>query len=337
MKTEATCTHPGLSATPPKEGIRKSGSPPLEGTQGWIHWITLALVFCVSCLGTCTARAETNATAPDALAPLRNQNFLFEVARHLYRWTLDESDIDKAPQSGPVQFWIHPLTPKLDPGDQSIFAELIVPLFRVSVSVKDTDYTIEELGVRVNSSSYKITNVERITLPAEPPKGWEVVTVEMKDMRDYLFRTRALREFPTPELKRRMAIALFDQMDDFTEIVKQPEQIVFWSPLSPVANEVWVFWETGRMLIRFSSDIDLANPAVWEHDELSTKSYDVDKQVVVSLSEAPGSNRFMTRDQIGRALFNCVILGEKKVSPTETLRKELEEAGKIQAAAPAVK
>jgi hypothetical protein len=287
-------------------------------------------------LSVLTARAETNTTAAsavDALAPLRKPEYLFEVARHLYRWTLDENDIDKAPQTGPVQFWIHRLDPKLDPGDQSLFAEMIIPLFRIQVALKDTDYTIPELNAHVDSSNYKITNVERLTPPASPPEGWEVVTVDMKEMRDYLFRTRSQREFPDTELRRRMGIALFDQMDDFTEIVKQPEQIVFWSPLSPVANEVWVFWETGRMLIRFSSDIDLANPAVWEHDELSAKIYDVDKQVVVSLSEAPGSNRFMTRDQIGRALFNCIILGQKKVSPTETLKKELEEAGKIQAPA----
>ena len=34
-------------------------------------------------------------------------------------------------------------------------------------------------------------------------------------------------------------------------------------------------------------------------------------QTVVSLDEAAGSNAFLTRDQIGRALFNCVVLGRR--------------------------
>jgi hypothetical protein len=280
-----------------------------------------------------SARGETNTT--DAVAPLRKPEYLFEVVRHLYRWYLDESDVDKAPQAGPVQFWIHRLDPKLDPGDKSLFAEITIPLLRTVVELKDTDYTIEELGVHVDSSNYKITNVERTDPPAEPPAGWEVVTVEMKDLRDYLLRTRSQPDYPGKELSRRMGEALIDQFDDFPKVLDAPEQIAFWSPLSPVANEVWAYWETGRMLIHFSSDIDLANPAVWDHDELSTDIYDVDKQVLVSLNEAPGSNRFLTRDQIGRALYNCIVLGQKKITPTETLKKNLEEAGKIPAPVPA--
>ena len=275
--------------------------------------------------GLCTVRAETNTT--DTLAPLRKPDYLFEVVRHLYRWNLDESDIDKVPQAGPVQFWIHRLDAKLDPGDKSLFAEITIPVIRTVVRVKDTDYTIEELGVHVNSSNYKITNVERIDPPAEPPDGWEVVTVEMKDLRDFLLRTRDQRDYPDKELSRRMGEAVIDQHDDFPEALKSPEQIVFWSPLSPVANEIWAFWETAGKLLHFSSDIDLANPAVWDHDELSTEVFDADSQILVSHNEAPGSNRFMTRDQFGRALYNCIVLGEKRVTPTKRLKQELKKPG----------
>ena len=284
-------------------------------------------------LSALTVRAETNAAttaaAGDALAPLRKPDYLFEVVRHLYRWYLDESDVDKAPQTGPVQFWIRRLDPKLDAGDKSLFAEITIPLLRTAVEVKDTDYTIEELNVRVNSSNYKITNVERIDPPTEPPAGSEVVTLEMKDLRDYLLRTRDQRDYPDKELSRRMGEAVLDQCDDFPEAMKVPQQLIFWSPLSPVANEVWAYWETAGKLIHFSSDIDLTNPAVWDHDELSTDIFDVDSQVLVSHNEAPGSNRFMTRDQIGRVLYNCIVLGEKRTPPTKRLKQELKKAGKI--------
>jgi hypothetical protein len=65
------------------------------------------------------------------------------------------------------------------------------------------------------------------------------------------------------------------------------------------------------MLIRFASDIDLANPTVWEHEELAVRTYDIDRQVVVSLDEAAGSNAFLTRGQVGRVLYNCMVLGRR--------------------------
>jgi hypothetical protein len=33
--------------------------------------------------------------------------------------------------------------------------------------------------------------------------------------------------------------------------------------------------------------------------------------MVVSLDDAAGSNNFMTRNQLGRALYNCIILGQR--------------------------
>ena len=93
--------------------------------------------------------------------------------------------------------------------------------------------------------------------------------------------------------------------------LKQQDQIVHLAPLSDVANEAWIFWETGRLLIRFSSDIDLEHPALWEHDQLAVELFNIDEQTVVSLDEVAGSNAYMTRDQVGRILFNCIVLGKR--------------------------
>jgi hypothetical protein len=44
--------------------------------------------------------------------------------------------------------------------------------------------------------------------------------------------------------------------------------------------------------------------------------FDLDQQVVVSHEEALGSNRFLTRYQVSRTLFNCLIFGQRiTVSP----------------------
>ena len=40
---------------------------------------------------------------------------------------------------------------------------------------------------------------------------------------------------------------------------------------------------------------------------------DIDEQTVVSLDEVAGSNAYLTRDQVGRALFNCIVLGKRMI------------------------
>jgi hypothetical protein len=39
--------------------------------------------------------------------------------------------------------------------------------------------------------------------------------------------------------------------------------------------------------------------------------YHIDRHVVITLDEVGVSNEFMTRNEAGRALFNCVVLGKK--------------------------
>lgn len=60
----------------------------------------------------------------------------------------------------------------------------------------------------------------------------------------------------------------------------------------------------------------LDNPAAWDHFELALKVYDIDEQVVVSFDKAPGSNSYLTRDPVGRVLYNCIVLGRRlKLQP----------------------
>jgi hypothetical protein len=41
---------------------------------------------------------------------------------------------------------------------------------------------------------------------------------------------------------------------------------------------------------------------------------------VVSLDEVAGSNAYMTRDHVGRILFNCIVLGRRVIlSPSSPL------------------
>ncbi len=229
----------------------------------------------------------------------------------MYRWYLDESDLDRLSGVKFFPFWVRRLNVPLDPGDQSDLAEITMPLVGTSVKVKRADYPITELKLAVRSATFKITKVSKIGIPATPGPEHRVVNVDYDAMKDYLFQTRAAASFPDDALLERLRQALRAELKLKPGELAPGVQRVHLAPLSPVANELFVFWENRNVLIRFASDIDLDNPAVWEHEALLVRTWDAYRQTVISLDEAAGSNVFLTRNQIGRALYNCIVLGKR--------------------------
>ncbi len=255
--------------------------------------------------------APTAAAVAPPPAALTEPTYLYEVMRHLYRWYMDESDVELNPGEKELVFRVRRLDMALDAGDRSEFAEIDLPRLGIAVKVKQADYASEDLGAEIKSRGFRIVNVARVAAPAEPPAGSDVVTVSMEELREYLFRTRGQADYPDATMLERLRVALREHLGLDPDNREAGEQVVHIAPLSPVANELWVFWENRKTLIRFASDIDLENPEMWKHQTLAIRTYDIEKQTVVSLNEAPGSNAFLTRDQVGRALFNCVILGKR--------------------------
>ncbi|MGH7132181.1 MAG: hypothetical protein ACREJO_09580 [Phycisphaerales bacterium] len=269
------------------------------------------------------AAAAQPAVAPDAaMTELTSKTWLYEVVRHLYRWHVDEKDLDAVVKANEVIFWVHELKPKLDEGDRSLFGEVVLPQFSLVVKVKRADYTIPELNATVKNGTFRITRVDRIEGKPVRAAGSTEVRAVYTELRDELFKTRHKAVFPEGELLERLRAAVRGQvakdLAGGAREVPKGAQVVFLAPLSPIANETWVFWETGRSLIRFASDIDLSHPAVWDHDKLTVRMFPLDQKVVVSLDEVSGSNAFMTRDEAGRGLFNCIVLGKRvELTPPE--------------------
>jgi hypothetical protein len=289
-----------------------------------IAWLG-AVVLLLGLLSGCqTPQGSTIPDARNVPPELMKPAFLFEVVRYLYRWHLDEAEIERVIQEKQFIFWVQSPKPRLDPGDNSLFGEIFLPQLNMAVTVKKADYTIEELHIVVQSPNFKITQVLRGDFAKPARQQCAITSVATKEMTDYLFRTRNQREYPDAALLERMRQALRDEIArDVVPVtnVVPGEQIIHLAPLSPVANEVWVYWETGRKLLHFASDIDLANPAVWQHESIMVRSYDLDQQVVVSHHEAPGSNRFLTRYQVSRALFNSLVLGERVLLTPQEAQK----------------
>lgn len=285
------------------------------------RYFVLLLILAVlsSCLPVLHTKHEGVAPIP---AELTQQTYLYEVVRHLYRWYLDEAEIEQMMGFNNFIFWVRPLDVPLDSGDHSVLAEILLPQLNISIKVKKAEYLIQETGVAVKSRGFRITQINRERISAARRISFQTIELDFKQMRDYLYRTRNQQDFPDEAMIEYLRQAVRKQMakEETLSSVNLPagERIVHLAPLSPVANETWVFWEDGRKLVYFASDIDLENPAVWEHQVMMARIFDLEQQVVVSLQEVPGSNRFLTRSQIGRAMFNCVILGRRiTITPPE--------------------
>lgn len=276
-------------------------------------------------LGLLIAFAALSGAQPEALAgeetvapALTQEPLLYEVVRHLYRWYMDETDAEKIVLNDTVTFWVRGLHPQLDPDDRSQLGEIVIPAVGLAVKMKRAEYEIPELNVSVSNDTFRIINIERRTdLPAAAPPGYVEVTSDYVKMREYLFTTRNKLEFPEGAFLKSLRLAvreeIREELEDMDRELPDADPVIHFSSISPVANELWVFWESGRILMHIASDIDLSNPDVWKHGEMAVRLFDIDEQVVVSLDEVAGSNAYMTRDQVGRALFNCVVLGRRVV------------------------
>ncbi len=272
------------------------------------------LLMAATLLGSCCS-PQAAVGPPPADPALSEKDYLLEVIRHLYRWYLDEVDVEKEVDRDHFVFWLREIRPELDPGDLSCFGEIVIPGLDIYITVKKSDYEIEYSQTRVSSDVYKIVNVARYPAPSVRPEEYREVLLSHSELREYLFRTRSRVRYPEAALLKMMRAAVYQELKDEYQMVPAADErfsrVVHLSPLSPVANEAWIFWEAGRLLLHFSSDLDLEHPEIWAAQLPFVRAYDIDEQTVVSLHEAVGSNAYLTRDQVGRALYNCIILGRR--------------------------
>ena len=284
----------------------------------------LCILFLGISYGSCASPKENSDS------DLEDRKYLFEVAQYLYRSYLDENHAQIIEEEGEVVFWVREESEPMDSDDESRFGTILLPQLNYSCSVKKADYSIPELGLEVRNESFKIINVSAFAQETEPD-GFTSVTISADDIQEMAHRTRAEARFPEGELLMEMRKAarleILQYVQERNEAglpihlgeIEHPDhlatkqQIAYMAPLSNVANDVWIYWETGEMLLHFSSDLDLEDPGLWGHEHLKVDLYDLEVQTVVSLQQVAGSNAYLTRDQVGRALFNCIVLGKKVV------------------------
>jgi hypothetical protein len=235
-----------------------------------------------------------------------------DMAQYLYRWYLDEDDFKDRNPLYRGKLWIRKLDRVLDKGDKSQFIEMVFPAIGVMVTLKKSDYEIEELQLKVKSDGYKIVNVCRATCAMiARPEDYASLDMDIDALYQRLFETRLETEYPDKVLFDYMRACAAEQCGDYKDKRGSGDQFVWLAPISKMSNEIWVYWENGKMLFHFVADVDMHNPEIWAHDSILVSHYDIITQTIVSYEEAPGKDGFMTRDQVGRILFNCMAFGKK--------------------------
>jgi len=235
-----------------------------------------------------------------------------DLARYLYRWYLDEDDLTRFSPKHKHQLWIRRVQMVGDANDNSRYLEVVFPAIGVMVTLKKTDYQISELKLKVKSDGYRVIRVCR---DAADPRDYAALDIDIEGLYERLFKMRLERAFPSEALLAHVQSHIVQQGDLLAEGLRGKPKTLHFAPVHAVDNELWAFWEEGNLLFKYSSEIDLANPDAWSHDTLDVAICDLVTQTVVSFEERPGDNRFMTRDQVGRALYNCIVLGKRRVTP----------------------
>ena len=284
-------------------------------TAGLVLLLTLA-----GLLPACRTTAPTSPLTQSDLSDLTQSSYLQMVMRYLYRWQLDQSEFEALVSHKNIIFWVHPLNLKLDPGDHSKFADILLPQLNMTLRVKKADYMIAETGEVAKSKRFKIVSVSRgevpwyREIPWFKPHGSTEATLDSRETVDFLFQTRWQLDYFDPTIVQHLIVAAREQAAKeglLDTNALNAQRLICIAPVSPAANETWVLWEIRRKLFYISSDIDLEDPAVWKYQTLTFRTFDLRQQVVVAHEEASGSNFYLTRHQVSRVLFNCIVLGQR--------------------------
>ena len=284
--------------------------------------LMLVAAACAGCVSS-SHPARENTARGTSLQPdvLLEKAFVLDVLRYVYRWHFDQSYILQAGKMEKLEVWSRRLHPKLDADDRSEYREMWIPAVNTVVELKRAEYKVPELKLEIAESTFKVTRVSRQARPPAPNGQYQVREFPLEEVRDYLFTTRTNQVPISDSLRACTRKLIADYLNKaYPERLTQ-DQICYISPLSSVCNEVWVFWETGRKILFFSADMDLTNPGFSQLSQLRMQVIDMDKDIVASTREVPGSNAFVTKDWVGRLLFNCILYGERVVRTPEQIRR----------------
>ena len=191
--------------------------------------------------------------------------FLADVVAYVDLWYVRSQAAIRSDPPDAIAVWTRMLPAGKDEGDRSHFAELWLPQEKLWVDLKCADYVSTEHGTTHRDFGFKVRGVH----PGVEPEGgsdWQTVWIP----RTAIPVAKAGGPGHPPvagavtDARLREALAAFLSLREPTDDRGRSQEF-FVGPTSPVANEIWVFWNDGGEVLHFAADGDLENPKTWAH------------------------------------------------------------------------
>lgn len=271
---------------------------------------SLLLLVAVLSAGAIRSPAQPTTTVHNPDHPAETRENLLEVIHHLYLWYYDQSFFPPGEELIELEVYFRTVERPLDAGDESEFGELFFPAIQMLVELKRSNYHIEEIDHAVRDEFFKIRRVQRAATAPVPLDEYRTTVVNRDELREW-FSTKCHAAPPLADaLRQRLRDTLlkhqFDQQWDDASV-----HIFYVSPLSPVSNDIWVLHENTNQLLQFSADMDVRHHRTWDKLNLRLKFHQLDPNLVLTPDRERTEANELNKDFIGRALFNCVVLGNR--------------------------
>jgi len=258
-----------------------------------------------------------NSSASKEFVKPENVEYLRGVLEYVYYWHLEPSRFFEEDQDTNIEILVKKNSYSKDLDNNSTRYELIIPDLNLGIDLVKANYTIQELDLQITNSSFKVVAVNPDFREPITNEEFKVRLLSEGKMMKRLFQSRY-----------RPAVISGDVISNiYNSLVKlsklelghplKKEHIFYVGPLSDYSNDIWIFWETERKLVKLSSASDYTSKAYWQLLPIFVKIYDLDSDVVVSLSEVSGSNAYITKSYAGRIMFNCIVDGKKVIIEEE--------------------
>jgi len=242
--------------------------------------------------------------------PALSEELLLETLHYAFLWHEDQWFELTDPTGEDLEIFCRAVPRNLDEGDRSQFAELWIPEVDMVIELKRADYRIEELNLRVRDDQFKVRRVVRETTSPAPLSDYSRRLVAKARVQDWMAE-HLRRAEPLPDvLAERLRNALLEFCAQQEH--KDPAGHRFYvAPISPVSDELWVLHENTRQLLRFTSDMDLDDEAYWKTTPIHLNVFDLHPDVIQSWADIAAGTVKLRKNFVGRALFNCIVLGQQ--------------------------
>jgi len=237
-------------------------------------------------------------------------SWFFGLLHHVDQWYLSDEYYFELDEDEHIPVRIAPLNIPLGDGDNSRFYEVDFPEIGLYIVLKQSDFSLPELGVTIQNSHPKVVSVKRYDKDSPLSEKAQVRYLCEREAEQLLYQERFRKSDWTGEQVQPLQKALAQILSRKTPAISG-EQTFFVSKVSPYSNKIYVYWLEGNKIIGFSSGADPHTPEYWKTAPMGTRIIDLDTDVVTSLQQTAGSNAYVTKAWAARILYQCVAKGTR--------------------------